>query len=148
VAVERAIGKLAMVKVAAAQVGVTSSRASAQTSKRRSRHIRISIEFRSNVTNHRRRRRQDVIIRSENPVPCKPDANSGDRTVTEERCSTSSPNLEDDDDDDDDALMSASCCSSNGSCDDERIKFTDLEVRITSILPSSILELIFGFFCI
>lgn len=133
-----------MVKVAAAQVGVTSSRASAQTSKRRSRHIRISIEFRSNVTNHRRRRRQDVIIRSENPVPCKPDANSGDRTVTEERCSTSSPNLEDDDD----ALMSASCCSSNGSCDDERIKFTDLEVRITSILPSSILELIFGFFCI
>jgi hypothetical protein len=53
-----------------------------------------------------------------------------------------------DDDDDDDALMSASCCSSNGSCDDERIKFTDLEVRITSILPSSILELIFGFFCI
>lgn len=138
-----------MVKVAAAQVGVTSSRASAQTSKRRSRHIRISIEFRSNVTNHRRRRRrrQDVIIRSENPVPCKPDANSGDRTVTEERCSTSSPNLEDDDDDDD-ALMSASCCSSNGSCDDERIKFTDLEVRITSILPSSILELIFGFFCI
>lgn len=134
-----------MVKVAAAQVGVTSSRASAQTSKRRS--IRISIEFRSNVTNHRRRRRrQDVIIRSENPVPCKPDANSGDRTVTEERCSTSSPNLEDDDDDD--ALMSASCCSSNGSCDDERIKFTDLEVRITSILPSSILELIFGFFCI
>ncbi|KAL3592112.1 hypothetical protein D5086_010752 [Populus alba] len=115
-----------MVKVAAAQVGVTSSRASAQTSKRRSRHIRISIEFRSNVTNHRRRlRRQDVIIRSENPVPCKPDANSGDRTVTEERCSTSSPKLEDDDDDD--ALMSASCCSSNGSCDDERIKFTDLE---------------------
>lgn len=135
-----------MVKVAAAQVGVTSSRASAKTSKRRSRHIRISIEFRSNVTNHRRRRRQDVIIRSENPVPCKPDANSGDRTVTEERCSTSSPNLEDDDDDD--ALMSASCCSSNGSCDDERIKFTDLEVRIIiSILPS-ILELIFGFFCI
>jgi hypothetical protein len=135
-----------MVKDAAAQVGVTSSRASAQASKRRSRHIRISIEFRSNVTNHRRRRRQDVIIRSENAVPCKPDVNSGDRTVTEERCSTSSPNLEDDDDDD--ALMSASCCSSNGSCDDERIKFTDLEVRITSILPSSILELIFGFFCI
>ncbi|KAF9682366.1 hypothetical protein SADUNF_Sadunf05G0101500 [Salix dunnii] len=115
-----------MVKVAAAaQVGVTSSRASAKTSKRRSRHIKISIEVRSNLTKHRHRRHQNVVIRSANSVLYKPDVNSGDRTVTEERCSTSSPELQEDDDDDD-ALMSASCCSSNGSCDD-RIKFTDLE---------------------
>ncbi|KAG5245674.1 cyclin-dependent kinase inhibitor [Salix suchowensis] len=115
-----------MVKAAAAaaQVGVTSSRGSAKTSRRRSRHIKISIEVRSNLTNHRHRRHQNVIIRSANSVLYKPDVNSGDRTVAEERCSTSSPELEEDDDDD--ALMSASCCSSNGSCDD-RIKFADLE---------------------
>ncbi|KAG5245678.1 cyclin-dependent kinase inhibitor [Salix suchowensis] len=90
-----------MVKAAAAaaQVGVTSSRGSAKTSRRRSRHIKISIEVRSNLTNHRHRRHQNVIIRSANSLK---------------------------EDDDDDALMSASCCSSNGSCDD-RIKFADLE---------------------
>ncbi|CAK7337649.1 unnamed protein product [Dovyalis caffra] len=116
----KAIEELAMVKVAA-QAGVRSRARSLRSAiaKKRSRHVKVSIKVRSNVTNSTGQQR--VAIRSENSVSFPPEVNAGHRTVTEERCS--SPSL---DDVDDHASMSASCCSSNGSCD-ERIKFADLE---------------------
>jgi hypothetical protein len=119
--------KVAAAAAAAAQVGVkTRTRAT----KKRSRHIKISIKVRSNVTSSRQER---VIIRSDNSASYPLDVNSGHRMVTEERCS--SPSLDDDFEDNHSLMSSTSCCSSNGSCD-EIIKFTDLEVRIASILSS------------
>ncbi|KAJ6740299.1 CYCLIN-DEPENDENT KINASE INHIBITOR 7 [Salix purpurea] len=114
----RAIEKVAMGKVAAAQVGV---RTRARARKQRSSHIKISIKVRSDVTDSRQER---LIIRPDNIVSYPPDVSSGHREVTKERCS--SPSSDDDSDDNHSVMSSSSCCSSNGSFD-EIIKFTDLE---------------------
>ncbi|KAF9678478.1 hypothetical protein SADUNF_Sadunf07G0039100 [Salix dunnii] len=114
----RAIEEVAMGKVAAAQVAV---RTRARARKKRSSHIKISIEVRSDVTDSRQGR---VMIRPDNSVSYPPDVGSGHRKVTKERCS--SPSLDDDSDDKRSLMSSSSCCSSNGSFD-EIIKCTDLE---------------------